>query len=31
MPAKDIYHDMVKNALMKDGWAGQWLKNLNIE
>ncbi|MBD2344587.1 XisH family protein [Anabaena subtropica] len=20
MPAKDIYHDAVKNALMKDGW-----------
>jgi hypothetical protein len=20
MPAKDIYHDMVKNALIKDGW-----------
>jgi len=21
MPAKDIYHDTVKNALIKDGWA----------
>ncbi len=21
MPAKDIYHDVVKNALIKDGWA----------
>ncbi|QXE25513.1 fdxN element excision controlling factor XisH [Richelia sinica FACHB-800] len=21
MPAKDIYHDAVKNALIKDGWA----------
>ena len=20
MPAKDIYHDVVKNALIKDGW-----------
>ena len=20
MPAKDIYHDAVKNALIKDGW-----------
>ena len=20
MPAKDVYHDTVKNALMKDGW-----------
>jgi len=20
MPAKDIYHDSVKNALIKDGW-----------
>jgi hypothetical protein len=20
MPAKDIYHDTVKNALVKDGW-----------
>jgi hypothetical protein len=20
MPAKDIYHDTVKNALIKDGW-----------
>lgn len=20
MPAKDIYHDVVKNALLKDGW-----------
>ena len=20
MPAKDIYHDIVKNALIKDGW-----------
>jgi len=20
MPAKDIYHDQVKNALIKDGW-----------
>jgi hypothetical protein len=20
MPAKDIYHEMVKNALTKDGW-----------
>ncbi len=20
MPARDIYHDAVKNALMKDGW-----------
>jgi len=20
MPAKDIYHDTLKNALMKDGW-----------
>jgi hypothetical protein len=21
MPAKDLYHDAVKNALMKDGWS----------
>ncbi|MGK7922483.1 MAG: element excision factor XisH family protein [Trichodesmium sp.] len=21
MPARDIYHDSVKNALIKDGWA----------
>jgi hypothetical protein len=21
MPAKDIYHDIAKNALIKDGWA----------
>ncbi|MCP5029653.1 MAG: fatty-acid synthase, partial [Actinomycetia bacterium] len=20
MPAKDLYHDVVKNALVKDGW-----------
>ncbi|MFN7462557.1 MAG: element excision factor XisH family protein, partial [Pseudanabaena sp.] len=20
MPAKDVYHDAVKNALIKDGW-----------
>jgi len=20
MPAKDLYHDVVKNALIKDGW-----------
>ncbi len=20
MPAKDLYHDIVKNALIKDGW-----------
>jgi XisH protein len=20
MPAKDIYHDAVKNAILKDGW-----------
>jgi XisH protein len=23
MPAKDIYHDAVKNALIKDGWTIQ--------
>jgi len=31
MPAKDIYHDAVKNALMKDGWGNSELRTQNSE
>ena len=34
MPAKDIYHDAVKNALIKDGWtilADPFLIPLNMK
>jgi hypothetical protein len=27
MPARDIHHDAVKNALLKDGWTITLLKN----
>jgi len=30
MPAKDIYQDTVKNALIKDGWV-IWGKNFHIQ
>ena len=31
MPAKDMYHNVVKNALIKEGWQQLPLKTVTLE